>query len=388
MSCVCSDVLKNIIILTVFVMTPMIFAQETEVDHLALASLLIKDGNYGRAQRTLTKVTKEEREKNEVLLETLWGMVFLQQQKYEKALEKINKALSLGSQEKELFLYRAEALVQMGDQIDLALNDLEKIALEDKKKLPYFLIKAEGLWKQGYKIKAWRTLDQALQHGLSLAVITKKKFFYLLEEGLFISAQEMAFSLFSVPESFNDILAMASQLRIKKEYQKSLELLQVLQFLRPEKEMVALEMAQNYLALEQSFSAALILEKAAKHNVSLSFEASEMLRQVGKSYRARFLNMSTLDPTKRLKQKLSLFLEDDDYHSLKFLIPQLRKNQMLEDQEIRYAVAYSLFKTGDFRSSEDYLNSIDKDGLFEKSIELKQEILNCEKQRWACNETI
>ena len=51
-------------------------------------------------------------------------------------------------------------------------------------------------------------------------------------------------------------------------------------------------------------------------------------------------------------------------------------------------MAYSLFRIGDFDKSEGYLNSIDKDGLFEKSIELKREINNCKEAKWACSETI
>ncbi len=364
-----------------------VFAQQAEVDHLALVRVLVKDGYYDRAERTLRKLSADEKQDNSALIASFWGMIELNKKNYEKSLDQFNRSLKLGIESKEIYLYRAESFLQL-ERLQEAEVSLENIGIKMKTKLPYFLVKAEIHWKQDRKVEAWRVLDEATTKGLSSTVINKKKFSYLLSEHLFLAAKDIAFKTLKDENAFQDVLAMASQFRIAKQHQTALELLQALQVLRPEKEMVALEMAQNYLALEERFSAALILEKAAKHNISLSFEASEMLRQVGKSYRARFLNMTTMDPAKRLKQKLALYLEDDDYLSLKFLVPQLQKNQLLEDQDIRYAVAYSLFRTGDFEKSEVYLNSIDKDGLFEKSIELKREISNCKQEKWACSETI
>ncbi len=360
---------------------------DSEVDHVSLARILVKDGHYDRAERTLQKVTPEEEQEAKALLASLRGMVELHKKQYQKSLTYFNQSLELGIESREIYLYRAEAYLQLGNLAEAA-KSIEKIDLEAKQKLPYFLIKAEIQWQRGAKTQAWTVLNSAVRKKLSATVINKKKFAYLMEEGLFQTAKDLAFQVLQDENAFQDVVALASQFRLAKQHSIALEILQALQVLRPEKEMVALEMAQNYLSLGESFSAALILEQAAKHNISLSFEASEMLRQVGKSYRARFLNMTTMDPAKRLKQQLALYLEDDDYLSLKFMIPQLQKNSLLEDQEIRYAVAYSLFRTGDFEKSESYLNSIDKDGLFEKSIELKREISNCKAEKWACSETI
>jgi thioredoxin-like negative regulator of GroEL len=298
----------------------------------------------------------------------------------------LSQQLGIESSE-EVSLYQAEAALGL-ENFQQSQNYLSAIKKEEFKKLPYYLISSEIAWKSGDKKKAWRVLEKALDRNFSKQVIRKKKFYFLLEEGLYQTASLVAQKMLSDKNSFNDVLAMASQLRQKGQFDLSLNLLQSLKVLRPKREMVALEMAQNYLAKKESFSAALILEESARLNPSLSYEAAELLRQLGKSYRAEFLNMSTSDPEKRLKQKLSLFLEDDDYHSLKFLIPELKKHDLLDDQDIRYAVAYSLFRTGDFSKSETLLNTIDKEGLFEKSIELKKEIGNCKESKWACRETI
>ena len=359
---------------------------EDGVDYLSLATMLIKDGNYPRAEKTLAKIESPEDDQLAVI-DSLWGMVLLNKKKYAQALEKFQKALKQGLNEPELYLYQAESLLRL-NRLPEASESLKKFPVEQKQKLPFFLVQSEIFWSMGKKAQAWEQINQAMELGLSQSVLVKKKFYYLIEEGLYQSAQSLAFKQLNNPNNFNDVLAMASTLRQKGQLDVALPLLQALLTQRPGKELVALAIAQCYLAKGETYSAALVLEESTKHNSSLGYEAGELLRQVGKSYRARFLNLSNTDPQKQLKQKLVLYLEDDDYHSLKFMIPQLRKHQLLEDQEIRYAVAYSLYRTGDLAKSESYLQSIDQDGLFEKSIELKKEIGECRKEKWACSDTI
>lgn len=380
--------MMSLLLWVLFALTmPFGFSEEMEdVDYLALAQILIKDGHYKRAEMSLQKL-KVEQVKDKALFHALRGMVFLQNGDLHKSMNSFVASQKLGLKDKEIYLYMAEGSLQLGNLKDAELY-IEKIEPEDKDKIAYFLVKAEIQWKSGKKQLAWQTLEQAKQKNLSFNAITKKKFSYFMEDQLYISATDLAFALLKEQNNFKDVLAMASQLRIKRQFDHALKILQAMNLMRPQDEMVALEMAQNYLALENSYSAALVLEESAKHNISLSFEASELLRQMGKNYRSEFVNLSTTDPSKRLKQKIALYLDEDDFHSLKFLVPQLTQLKMLEDEEIRYAVAYSFFKTGDFAKSENLLNTIEKEGLFEKSAELKKEINECQKAQWSCSETI
>lgn len=361
------------------------FSQEEEVDHVALASMLIKDGHFSRAEKVLEKVKDEDGDK--AFIESLWGMVELHKKNYEKAIERFNVSLKQGLNNGEIYIYMAEAWLNLKEysKAEYALQKTDEVT---KSKLPFYLLTAEIHWLQKNKEKAWEALRLAEAKKLSHTVINKKKFSYLLEESLYYIAYELALKMMEDKAPWTDVLAMASQLRIKKQYDFSIKILQGLALLQPYKEGIALELTQNYLALGETFSAALILEESARVNTALSFEASELLRQVGKNYRSRYLNMQTLDPQKRLKQKLSLYLEEDDYHSLKLMIPQLEQHQLLEDEELRYAMAYSLFRTGDFNKSEEYLKVIERDDLFEKSLELRREIGKCREESWACRETI
>jgi tetratricopeptide (TPR) repeat protein len=375
-----------LLLILILSFSPPTWSEEDNVDYLSLAQILVKDGYYERAEKTLNKIKVSEIE-DKSLFQSLKAMIELNKKNYKESIYLFHESIKNGMKEKEKYLYLSEAYLQLKD-LKQALYFIEKVSQEDKQKIAYFIIKAEIAWQSDEKINAWQILDLAESKKLSYQVLTKKRFQYLLQEGLYQSAFDRAQKLIINEDSFLDVLAMASQLREKKQNDLSLNLLQTLHLIRPSNEVVALEMAQNYLALKQIYSAALVLEGAAKHNISLSYEAAEMFKQIGKNYRARFLNLTTEDPAKRLKQQLSLYLEEDDYFSMTFLIPQLVKHHVLAEQEIQYAVAYSLFRTGDFKRSEKYLDKIDKQELFEKSVDLKKEIQNCIEEKWACNETI
>ena len=98
--------------------------------------------------------------------------------------------------------------------------------------------------------------------------------------------------------------------------------------------------------------------------------------------------MFIADPKRKLKQQMALFLETEDFDSLNQLYPQMRSHSLLENEEIRYAMAYSLFKTGKFKKSEDLLTLVRNESLFEKAVELRKEIQKCVEEAWSCRETI
>ena len=181
---------------------------------------------------------------------------------------------------------------------------------------------------------------------------------------------------------------MATLFRKEKQHALAIQVLQMGQFKWLGHELLALELTQNYLAIGQTFSAALVLEESARKDLKLSYEASELLRQVGKSYRARYLNLLTTDPQKKLKQKVALYLEDSDYQSMNSLLPQLKHHSLLDDQDLRYAMAYSLYRSGEIKRARRLLTPIDREDLYEKAVELKKEMAKCDDGQWSCYETI
>ena len=359
---------------------------EGDVDYIGLAKVLIRDANFSRAEKMLIKGKKEgDAEPGEI--EALEGMIQLHRKKYKESKASFLTSLKKGQKSPEIYLYLAEAELHLGN-LSAAGSHLEKVKGEWRTKLPYFILKAEIFWQKGERLRAWSVLEEAQGLGLSEKVLGKKRFQYLLGQKLYQSAYEAAIHLFKEGLPKPDVLALGSQLRQENQLELSAQLLQMALLKWQKDPALVLELSQNYLSQKKKFSAALLLEETARIHQEVTFEASELLRQVGLSYRARYLNISTLEPKKKLRQKVALFLESDDYQSLNSLVPELQRERMLDNEDIRYAVAFSLFQTGDFNKSQGHLSKIVGDELFGKAVELKREIEKCEESQWSCFETL
>ena len=51
---------------------------------------------------------------------------------------------------------------------------------------------------------------------------------------------------------------------------------------------------------------------------------------------------------------------------------------------LRYAIAYALFKTGDFEDAERHLAQLNRPDLFRKAAELRRAIQDCTEDHWKC----
>ena len=62
----------------------------------------------------------------------------------------------------------------------------------------------------------------------------------------------------------------------------------------------------------------------------------------------------------------------------------LRRVGLLEDEDLRYAIAYALFKTGEFQQAELHLAALNRPDLFRKAAELRRAIQDCVQDSWKC----
>ena len=62
----------------------------------------------------------------------------------------------------------------------------------------------------------------------------------------------------------------------------------------------------------------------------------------------------------------------------------LRRVGLMEDEDLRYALAYALFKTGDFDGAERHLAALTRPDLFRKAAELRSAIQDCAEDSWKC----
>jgi hypothetical protein len=62
----------------------------------------------------------------------------------------------------------------------------------------------------------------------------------------------------------------------------------------------------------------------------------------------------------------------------------LRRNGLLQDESIRYALAYAHFRTGSFERVDKLLSGISDPDLFRKATELRRSMEECGEQQWQC----
>ena len=91
-----------------------------------------------------------------------------------------------------------------------------------------------------------------------------------------------------------------------------------------------------------------------------------------------------LDQKEKLKQRLAIFLEGRQYEKIVAMKNNLLRVQLMDDESIRYALAYSHYKTGDFEESEKVLQTLTDASLFRKSAELRRSMASCAEVRWLC----
>lgn len=63
----------------------------------------------------------------------------------------------------------------------------------------------------------------------------------------------------------------------------------------------------------------------------------------------------------------------------------LVRTRLLDDEDVRYALAYAQFKEGDFIGAERNLAKLSKPDLFRKATELRQSMQDCADERWRCS---
>ena len=62
----------------------------------------------------------------------------------------------------------------------------------------------------------------------------------------------------------------------------------------------------------------------------------------------------------------------------------LRRVGLLDDEDLRYALAYAYFKNGDFEATERQLQQLTRPDLFRKAAELRSAIQDCAEDTWQC----
>lgn len=375
-----------LLVLFSFVTTSELLAKKKEeVDHVALAALLMRDGNYDRAAASLREVDLNDEKTDFVRYYTLSGLISMKLQKFEKALVDFNKSLEAGQEDKAIYIYIAQSHFQLKafqKTID-ALNEAGDLA---KEAASLFGLKAQCFWELKSYQKAIHTVDEGLEKFAKDTNLYKQAFFYLNELHLYQEALVYGHKFLEIdnknPHAYT---LVASALKKSKEIDLAIEILEEGKIHFPSNTDITILLAHLYIEKGMINIAADLFDQAAIVDSKYIKEASELYKRAKKLYRALYFNAQTKDQKEKLKQRMAILLEFGDYEMAAAMEKALKRVGLVKDEDIRYALAFSLFQASDYKGAEKHLSKLTRTDLFRKAVEIRKSIQKCEETPWECN---
>jgi len=143
-------------------------------------------------------------------------------------------------------------------------------------------------------------------------------------------------------------------------------------------------LAHLYLDRQMPEAAANLFDEASIEDGKYTKEAAEMLRRARQFTLALYKNAQLTDTKEKYKQRVAIYLEFGEYERVVATDSALERSGLLEDENIRYALAYSYYMTGNFDKSEAQLKELSRPDLFEKATELRKSMEKCQNNSWEC----
>jgi hypothetical protein len=359
-------------------------SKSDEIDHVALAALLMKDGHYARAAETLNEVDTTEKDFDFVLYYTIKGLIFTKQQLYTVANEQFYKAIESGQTEPTIYLYIAQNNFKLRDY-QATIDALDKAGEVATAKPQLLALRAECHWKLEQKAEALDTLALTLKKFPEYYGVYKQRFNYFVELELYQSALEDAeIYLANEKPNVKTYLSFIGALRKSGATSKATILAEEgnLKFL--DNADITVMLAHLYLDEEMIQTAANLFDQASIEDAKYTKEASEMLRRAREFTLALYKNAQLNNTKEKYKQRIAIYLEFGEYERVVATDSALERSGLLEDENIRYALAYAYYMTSDFEKSEAQLRELTRPDLFEKATELRKNMEKCKNNSWEC----
>lgn len=355
-------------------------------DPLALAALMIKDRHYLRAQGILENADTSNKNFDFKRFHTLSGITALKIDQYQKSIDHLQEAQSLGVKDSILNVYMAQAFYQL-QKFPQVIKYVDK-APDMKEEYPNFLfMKYDAYQQMNQPLNAWDTLKEGRRLHPHNQKFIKQQIFSLIQLGFYQSAAELGLTYTQKYQlDAQDYIAIGQALSQTQSAKSAGPFLESATLKYPDNNQAKKALANYYSTQKQYYTAASIMESVAIQEPELLTEAAELNKLAGQFYRALFLNSRATDQQKKLKQRLGLFLMFEEYEKASLMERDLIRNHLLEDDAVRYALAYSHFQTGRFDQAEKQLNKIKNARLLNKANQVRSAIAECQADNWKCSQ--
>jgi tetratricopeptide (TPR) repeat protein len=357
---------------------------EAEVDYVALAARLVRDGHFDRADLTLRQVDENDKKVDRKLLFVLRGLVALHRKVYSEAAAAFEKAIAAGNRDPLVFVNLARSRFGMKDYRG-SVAALDRAGPAAEREPQAELLKSRAYWELRQPAPALDVLARARRRFPELIEIPRTEILYLIQLGLFQElASRRAEFLKRDDIEPQDLAAISEALRQGGQHDEARTTLEGARLRFPDDEMLTVQLARVLMDQEHLLSSALLLEQAARQNPRYLIEAAELYRRAGRLERALSLNAQVADQKAKMKQRLQLLLQLEQFELVSGMEARLSRLGLLGDQQIRYALAYGLFQIRDFAAARRHIQQLTEPDLFRKGVELRKAIEDCQSAGWMC----
>lgn len=399
-----------------------------EVDHLALASMMVYDGKYAKANAELAEAEKYDKNLDMSKYYTIKGVIAMRAEKHEQAISYLKKAVvetkrkvylapveakekkkhlfSIGSTpEPETALQRKIAFdgeKQRKEQLQRLYSNLSQESYKAKRYLDTikyldlqgaagrdqaakYMLRADCYWKSGDKAAAVAALTKGAKSFPKDQSLLKQKFYYFTELGLYQEAivSAKAYMKRAKPNA-KEYMALAQMLLSAGQRKEALKVLEESKMLFPYNAKVNMLLGHLYMKRGMEFTTAALFEQGSYYEHKYVKEAAELHRRVGLTPHALYLNSQITDKKEKLKQKIAIYVDREEYEKIIGLIDALKRYKMLDDDNIRYAVAYAYYMSKDYEAAEVQLKKITDNELFSKATIIRKNIEKCQNDSMEC----
>jgi tetratricopeptide (TPR) repeat protein len=356
----------------------------SDTERLELAARLTSDGEYERAARALGKVDTTDEDLDLAKYHTVAGLIAISQNRNEDAIRNLNDAVAAGQADPTIQIYLAQSYFAL-ERWPEALAALDAAGETANALGSVWQMRAHAWWAQGQRQQALDTLTRAADRFPANNSFTRRQVFYLIEAGLYEEAAELGRKFLTRGDvKADDYAAIGGALRRTKRYDEALVILESARLRFPDSDAIAKALSQTYLEDDQPLAAARLLEAAAQRDPNLLVETAELYRRAGYGALALSLNARVPDQAKKLKQRIGILVQLKRYGEVTGMESALHRSGVLEDEDVRYALAYAYFRAGDFAAADRHLGALKRPELFRKATELRKVMEECADAPWSC----
>lgn len=423
---------KTILVSFFFFLSTLLFSksevEQVQPNHIEIATIMFYDGKYDKALKELRLAKKEQKEIDWSKYYSMQGMIYLKKEKYPTAIKMLKRAI-LETQKKVytppkieeekakylfsffstpkkklkkkaptfnpeklrkdtitgLYIYLSQAYYRNKQYLN-TVYALNKAGKKGRDKASLFTLRAECYWKAGKKGKAISTLTKGSRLFPKDTTLIKQKYYHFAELGLYQSAiaTAKAYMRKLSKKDVTEYTSLAQMLSSAGQEMEAIKILEEAKLLFPRSAKVTMLLGYLYNKKEMPNTTADLFEYSSYFDKKYTKEAAEMYRRNGELSHALYLNTKMSDKVEKIKQKVAIYVDRGEFEKVVGLKNAMGRYGILEDDNMRYALAYAYYIIKDYKEAEIHLKKINDNELFSKATIIRKNIEKCKNNSLEC----